>query len=122
MPLPVRRNETSSRPMQRWDPFREFEQLQEEMGRLVQTVWSPANGDGGAWTPCTSPKTYTLLTPGTHEFDVRASDQAGNTGDLNGWKWTINGLSGSGMPFTIGGNAASSLYPNGATQYIDLSL
>jgi HSP20 family protein len=35
----------------RWDPFREFEQLQEEMGRLVQSVWSPANGDGGAWTP-----------------------------------------------------------------------
>src|ERR1700753_2081414 len=51
MPLPARRTETSSRPMQRWDPFREFEQLQEEMGRLVQSVWSPANGDGGAWTP-----------------------------------------------------------------------
>jgi HSP20 family protein len=37
--------------MQRWDPFREFEQLQEEMGRLMQSAWSPANGDGGAWTP-----------------------------------------------------------------------
>jgi HSP20 family protein len=37
--------------MQRWDPFGEFEQLQEEMGRLMQSVWSPANGDGGAWTP-----------------------------------------------------------------------
>jgi HSP20 family protein len=51
MPLPARRTQTSPRPMQRWDPFREFEQLQEEMGRLMQTVWSPANGDGGAWTP-----------------------------------------------------------------------
>jgi HSP20 family protein len=52
MPLPVRRNHTSSpRQAQRWDPFREFEQLQEEMGRLVQSVWSPGNGDGGAWTP-----------------------------------------------------------------------
>src|ERR1700750_2290720 len=51
MPLPARRTETSPRPMQRWDPFREFEQLQEEMGRLMQSAWSPANGDGGAWTP-----------------------------------------------------------------------
>lgn len=51
MPLPARRTETSPRPMQRWDPFREFEQLQEEMGRLVQSTWSPASGDGGAWTP-----------------------------------------------------------------------
>jgi HSP20 family protein len=37
--------------MQRWDPFREFERLQEEMGRLVQSTWLPASGDGGAWTP-----------------------------------------------------------------------
>lgn len=51
MPLLARRTESSPRPMQRWDPFREFEQLQEEMGRLMQTVWSPAGGDGGAWTP-----------------------------------------------------------------------
>ena len=51
MPLPARRTETSARPMQRWDPFREFEQLQEEMGRLMQTTWTPATGDGGAWTP-----------------------------------------------------------------------
>ena len=51
MPLPARRAETPPRSIQRWDPFREFEQLQEEMGRLMQTVSSPANGDGGAWTP-----------------------------------------------------------------------
>lgn len=51
MPLPTRRTETSPRPMQRWDPAREFEQLQEEMGRLMQSVWSPGAGDGGAWTP-----------------------------------------------------------------------
>jgi HSP20 family protein len=53
MPVPARRNQTSSpRQVQRWDPFREFEQLQEEMGRLVQSTWSPAaTGDGGAWTP-----------------------------------------------------------------------
>jgi HSP20 family protein len=37
--------------VQRWDPFREFEQLQEEMGRLMQTVSSPGVGNGGAWMP-----------------------------------------------------------------------
>jgi HSP20 family protein len=37
--------------MQRWDPFREFEALQDEMGRLMQTVVSPGQGNGGAWLP-----------------------------------------------------------------------
>ena len=53
MPVTTRRTAASSpQQMERWDPFREFEQLQEEMGRLVQSVWSPAGvGNGGAWTP-----------------------------------------------------------------------
>jgi HSP20 family protein len=51
MAVTTRRTETSPGPIQPWDPFREFEQLQEDMGRLMQSVWSPANGDGGAWTP-----------------------------------------------------------------------
>jgi HSP20 family protein len=52
MALPVRRSESSSsRPAQRWDPFSEFEQLQEEMGRLMRTAWSPGAGNGGAWVP-----------------------------------------------------------------------
>jgi HSP20 family protein len=53
MPVPARRTATSSpQQMERWDPFREFDQLQEEMSRLVQSVWSPAGvGNGGAWTP-----------------------------------------------------------------------
>ena len=53
MPVPARRTQMSPpRELQRWDPFREFEQLQEEMGRLVQSVSSPAGtGDGGAWIP-----------------------------------------------------------------------
>ncbi len=52
-------------------------------------------------TACASPKTYTLLTPGTHVFDAEAVDQAGNVGPYNEWKWTINGLAAGGQNFTI---------------------
>ena len=52
MALPVRRSESSSgRPMQRWDPFREFEQLQDEMGRLMENAWSRGAENGGSWVP-----------------------------------------------------------------------
>jgi HSP20 family protein len=53
MALPVRRT-TSVSPqlLQRWEPFRELEQLQEHMDRLMHGVWSPAGGgNGGAWMP-----------------------------------------------------------------------
>jgi HSP20 family protein len=52
MALPVQRTESSTQaPAQRWDPFHEFEHLQEEMGRLMQSAWSPGLGNGGAWMP-----------------------------------------------------------------------
>lgn len=51
MPLPVRRSDSvSARPVERWEPFRELEQLQEHMDRLMQSIWSPGNGNG-AWMP-----------------------------------------------------------------------
>ena len=55
MALPVRRTtNVSPQPLQRWEPFRELEQLQEHMDRLMQGVWSPAGGgNGGAWMPVT---------------------------------------------------------------------
>ena len=55
MALPVRRTTgVSPQPLQRWEPFRELEQLQEHMDRLMQGVWSPAGGgNGGAWMPIT---------------------------------------------------------------------
>ncbi len=34
--------------------------------------------DSGAWSNCTSPAEYSNLGDGTHSFDVRASDKAGN--------------------------------------------
>jgi hypothetical protein len=74
------------------------------------------------WSPCSSPKTYLLVSAGTHEFDVRAIDGAGNIGTYTGWKWTINGLSSGGQPFTIGGSSSSRLYPGGSTASINLSL
>jgi HSP20 family protein len=55
MALPVRRTTSvSPQPLQRWEPFRELEQLQEHMDRLMQGAWSPAGGgNGGAWMPVT---------------------------------------------------------------------
>ena len=46
--------------------------------------------DGGTWTGCTSPTGYHGLASGPHAFDVRATDQAGNTdGTPATWTWTV---------------------------------
>ena len=47
--------------------------------------------DGGSWTSCTSPKSYTGLTQGSRTFDVRATDGAGNTdASPASFTWTID--------------------------------
>jgi HSP20 family protein len=53
MAVPVRRADSvSPQPIQRWEPFGEFEQLQAQMDRLMQSVLSPAGGgNGGSWLP-----------------------------------------------------------------------
>jgi len=53
MAVPVRRSETvSPQPLQRWEPARELEQLQNQMERWMESVWSPIGaGNGGAWLP-----------------------------------------------------------------------
>ena len=53
MAVPARRTQTvSPRPTHRWEPFREFEQLQEQMDQLMQSVLAPTgSSNGGAWIP-----------------------------------------------------------------------
>jgi hypothetical protein len=47
--------------------------------------------DGGSWTPCVSPHEYADLPDGTHTFDVRATDAAGNVDpDPASQTWTID--------------------------------
>ncbi|MEO7268860.1 MAG: Ig-like domain repeat protein [Knoellia sp.] len=46
--------------------------------------------DGGAWTTCTSPKTYASLADGSRTFAVRAVDVAGNTGAAVSRTWTVD--------------------------------
>ncbi len=47
--------------------------------------------DGGAWAPCTSPQQYAGLAEGAHSFEVKATDQAGNTDPSPAsFSWTID--------------------------------
>ena len=42
---------TRAQPL-RWEPFQELEQLNEQVGRLMDSVWSPIGaGNDGAWMP-----------------------------------------------------------------------
>jgi hypothetical protein len=47
--------------------------------------------DGGVWAPCSSPWSYAGLAEGTHTFDVRATDPAGNTDPTQATRtWTVD--------------------------------
>jgi hypothetical protein len=47
--------------------------------------------DGGGWAACTSPRNYTGLADGTHEFQVRATDPLGNVDATPAtYGWTID--------------------------------
>ena len=48
MPLPARR---SASPPERWDPFRELEDLHARMGRLMESAWPGGTEGGGIWSP-----------------------------------------------------------------------
>src|SRR5205807_9221607 len=46
--------------------------------------------DGGGWTSCTSPKYYSGLSNGSHTFQVRSIDQAGNVGPAASQTWSVD--------------------------------
>ncbi|MDP9480369.1 MAG: hypothetical protein M3R38_32690, partial [Actinomycetota bacterium] len=46
--------------------------------------------DGGAFSACASPENYTGLTEGSHDFKVKATDAAGNTGPVADRTWTVD--------------------------------
>jgi len=70
--------------------------------------------DGGAWAACTSPQTYASLTDGSHTFDVRARDAAGNTGAAATRTWTVDTVA-PGAPSISSG-------PSGPTSSTSASL
>lgn len=46
--------------------------------------------DSGPFTDCTSSTSYSGLNDGAHNFNVQATDQAGNTGTATGYSWTVD--------------------------------
>jgi HSP20 family protein len=52
MALPIRRSTSPSQPPERWDPFREFDDLQARMGQLMESAFTGlGNGEGSTWLP-----------------------------------------------------------------------
>lgn len=46
--------------------------------------------DAGSWAACISPKTLGALASGSHAFEVRALDNAGNVGATTSRTWTVD--------------------------------
>lgn len=46
--------------------------------------------DGSAFSPCSSPKSYSGLGDGNHTFYVKANDTFGNTGNIASYTWLVD--------------------------------
>lgn len=49
--LPTRRRDMTARPVRRFEPFRELDQLQAQMGELLESALAGAPGEGAPWIP-----------------------------------------------------------------------
>jgi len=62
--------------------------------------------DGGGFAVCVSPKTYTGLADGSHTFEVKATDSAGNTDPSPASRtWTVNTSSPTTLTFAAEADA-----------------
>lgn len=66
--------------------------------------------DNASFASCTSPKTYSGLKDGSHQFVVRAVDAAGNRSASTSYTWRVAAAT-TGLPFTISGGYGGLLYP-----------
>jgi Ca2+-binding RTX toxin-like protein len=72
--------------------------------------------DGGSFASCTSPQNYSSLADGSHTFDVRAIDGAGNVDPTPAsFTWTIDtvaptiSVAAGGMCTTLGSNSGGTM-------------
>jgi hypothetical protein len=64
--------------------------------------------DGGSFSPCSSPMTYSDLSAAAHTFAVQALDAAGNASPVASYGWTVQEQVSN---LTLGGDLAAPLYP-----------
>ncbi|MBA3330446.1 MAG: hypothetical protein H0T39_06155, partial [Actinobacteria bacterium] len=71
--------------------------------------------DGVPFTPCSSPREYSGLVPGSHSFEVRAIDAAGNTDATPaGRSWTIGVVDATAPETTIDSGPSETTTDTGA--------
>jgi hypothetical protein len=74
--------------------------------------------DGGSYSACSTPKSYSGLGVGTHTFSAEALDAAGNVSKATQFSWQIVTV----VPFGIAGAVPNPLYPGAPAQRIPLTL
>jgi hypothetical protein len=63
--------------------------------------------DSGGWSSCTSPRAYSSLSEGSHTFEVRQTDQAGNVSSVASRTWTVDTVAPSAPSITSGPSGLS---------------